>query len=340
MKKKTSITEFARLMGVAPSTISRALNGMPGVSDELRKKIKEKAKDINYVSYSRLSGFMEDKRKIIAVIANDIRNPYYSEVMYAIQQRLIEENYQTIIFNSGDKEENMARLLKLIEELRCSGIIHLTVPSERSSTILRECSIPIILINRMLKGFDTDVVTLDNYEAGYVVTRYLVEQGHTNIGYLKGPEESSSSFLRFEGYQKAMKNYRFRLPKEAIFQGDLSMEVGRQCAEKFTSLREADRPTAMIISNDLAAHGFIAGCILQGLRIPDDISVVSFDNNRFAAASEVPITTINCFGDEMGRKAAEVMLRRLKNPNKKIEKIIMKPILIKRNSVKNLNSEF
>ncbi|MCI8599822.1 MAG: LacI family transcriptional regulator [Lachnospiraceae bacterium] len=336
-KRKLSINEFARSMGTSPATISRALNDRPGVGEELRQKIKEEAQRIGYISNSSLKKYTREKRKIIAVLANDIRNPYYADIICAIKRELDCEGYQMIVFNTDDKVDEVISVIDLIEELKCSGMIQITVASEQIGRVLKKCSIPTVLINRMLKSFDTDVVTLDNFEAGYIVTRHLIERGHSHIGYLRGPLHSSSSYLRYEGYLKAMKNYRLAVPKYAVYEGDLMMETGHKCAEEFARIEEK-RPTAMVISNDLAAHGFVLGCIQEGIRIPEDVSVISFDNNRFAATSVVPITTVDCFANEMGSKAARVMIKRLNDPQKKIERVIMRPVLIERSSIMDLSS--
>ena len=336
-RKNISINDFAEMMGVSTATISRAINNKPGLSRELRQKIRTEAVRIGYAKDLPEEPDTETKSNIVAVIASDVRNPYYADVIVAIQEELQASEFRTVIFSSGDLVEDVIGTIRTAEEIRCSGIIQITAPSERIGRIINKCSIPTVLLNRMLKSCETDVVTLDNYEAGYGVTRYLVERGHTNIGYLKGPSISSSSILRFDGYQRAMKNYKLPIPKEAIFEGDLSMETGKAFAARFAALK-VNRPTAMIISNDLAAHGFVTGCLQEGLRIPEDVSIISFDNNRFAAASEVPITTVDCFAGEMGRKAARVMLQRIREPDRRKERIVMKPVLIERSSVKDLNN--
>ena len=335
-RKAVSINDFAEMMGVSTATISRAVNNKPGLSNELREKIRAEAVRIGYMTDLGEEPEQEAKSNIVAVIASDVRNPYYADVISAIQDELRGEEYRTVIFSTGDAVDDVIDTIRTAEEIQCSGIIQITAPSEKIGKTIRKCTIPTVLLNRMLKSCETDVVTLDNYEAGYGVTRYLVERGHTNIGYLKGPAVSSSSILRFEGYMRAMKNYKLPVPRQAVFDGDLSMEGGKRFASEFAAITE-DRPTAMIISNDLAAHGFVSGCLQEGLRIPEDVSVISFDNNRFAAASEVPITTVDCFANEMGRKAAQVMLQRIHDPEKRKERIVMKPVLIERSSVKNLN---
>lgn len=335
-RKRISINDFADMMGVSTATISRAINNKPGLSSGLREKIREEALRIGYVTDLEGEQGSEVKSNIIAVIVSDVRNPYYADVIESIQDELHLLQYRTVIFSSGDELDSVVSMIQTAEEIQCAGIIQITVPSERIGKVIKSCSIPTVLLNRMLKSCETDVVTLDNYEAGYSVTRYLVERGHTCIGYLKGPAFSSSSILRFDGYQRALKNYKLPLPKHAIFEGDLSMEKAKSFAAEFAAM-ETNRPTAMIISNDLAANGFISGCLQEGLRVPEDVSVISFDNNRFAASSEVPITTVDCFADEMGRKAARMMLQRIREPLGRTERIVMKPVLIERNSVQNLN---
>lgn len=335
-RKSISINDFADMMGVSTATISRAVNNKPGLSNELREKIRAEAVRIGYITNLQEETEESTSSNLIAVIASDICNPYYADVITAVQDELHKEEYRTVIFSSGDLVDDVISMIQTAEEIHCAGIIQITAPSERIGKTIKKCPIPTVLLNRMLKSCETDVVTLDNYEAGYGVTRYLVERGHTSIGYLKGPAVSSSSILRFDGYTRAMKNYKLPIPRQAIFEGDLSMTAGRHFASEFADLGE-HRPTAMIVSNDFAAHGFVSGCLQEGIRIPEDVSVISFDNNPFSAASEVPITTVDCFAEEMGRQAARVMVERIRDPGKRKERIVMKPVLVERNSVRNLN---
>lgn len=334
-RKKVSITEVAKKFGVSPSTVSRALNNQPGVGEELREQIMEYAQGIGYMPVSTAKNSSTGKLNIIAMIVGDIRNPFYAELVFAVQKALNEQGYLLSVFNSEYAEQDELRFIHLAETFNFAGIIQVTVTTERMSSTLKNLSIPVVMVNRMLNTFETDVVLLDNYEAGYIATRYLIEQGHSRIGFLLGQRESASSMKRYEGYLQAMKNYNLNTRERDVYQGDLTMQTAKEIAETFAeNLREEpeESPTAMVISNDLAAYGFMGGCREQGIQIPEMLSIVSFDNIWVSSAGEIQLTTIDPHVSEMGRIAAELMVNRIRHPNKDTERVVLSPDLVERKS--------
>ncbi|MDD3212227.1 MAG: LacI family DNA-binding transcriptional regulator [Eubacteriales bacterium] len=329
-KKKISITQIANDLGIAPSTVSRALNDLPGVGEELRAQIKTYTQQSGYFDKTMKSASGK-KLNIIAMIVGDIRNPFYADLVFNVQKELNKHGYLLSVFNSEYDEKEELNYMRIAELFNFSGIIQVTVTTEQMSNELKNLSIPVVMVNRMISSFETDVVLLDNYEAGYIATRYLVELGHSRIGFLLGQKESSSSRQRYDGYLQAMKNYNLEVDERDILQGDLTMETAYALAKDFV-VDIKDRPTAMIISNDLAAHGFMTCCQEAGVEIPKMLSVVSFDNIRFSSAGSIPLTTIDPHVSDMGRIAANLMVERIKNPNKEKERVILNPILLERKS--------
>lgn len=330
-KKKISITEVAQALEISVSTVSRALNDLPGVGDDLRARIKEYAQEIGYLPNTAMKNLSTGKLNIIGMIVGDIRNPFYADLVFAAQKELDAHGYLLTVFNSGYNIREQLRYMHLAERFNFSGIIPVTIAAEQMSDELKNLSIPVVMVNRMLKSFETDVVLLDNYEAGYIAARYLIELGHSQIGFLQGQAESSSSTLRYDGYCQAMKNYHLAIQERDILQGDLSLETAYELAGEFISGRKK-LPTAMIISNDLSAHGFMKYCVEAGIKIPEELSIVSFDNIFSSSIGCSPLTTIDSHAGEMGRIAAELMADRIKHPNKETARIVLSPTLIERSS--------
>ena len=330
-KKKLSITEVAKHFDVSPSTISRAINNLPGVSHELRAEILNYTQGVGYVPNTAAKNTATGKLNIIAMIVGDIRNPFYADLVFNVQKTLGEHGYQLCVFNSEYNEQEELRFMHIAEAFNFSGIIQVTVTTEAMSETLKKLSIPVVMVNRMLNTFDGDVVLLDNYEAGYIVTRHLIELGHSRIGFLLGQTESSSSVQRYEGYLQAMKNYNLEVYAEDILQGDLTMETAYRMAGDFVDNID-NRATAMIMSNDLAAYGFITKCYERGIKIPQMLSVVSFDNIWFSSVADMQLTSVDPHVSDMGRIAAELMINRIKYPNKDTERVILSPMLVERKS--------
>lgn len=331
MGKKMSITDVAEHFHVSASTISRAINNLPGVSSDLRAQILAYTQGVGYMPNTAVRNTTTGKLNIIAMIVGDIRNPFYADLVFSVQKTLQERGYQLCIFNSEYDAQEELRFTHIAQTFNFSGIIQVTVAGEQMGAMLKNLSIPVVMVNRMLNTFDTDMVLLDNYEAGYIATRHLIELGHSRIGFLRGQAESSSSVKRYEGYLQAMKNYNLPVYEEDVMQGDLTMDTAYQIAGSFVQNVE-NRPTAMIMSNDLAAYGFMKRCEESGVKIPQMLSVVSFDNTWFSAANQMQLTSIDPHVKEMGKIAAELMIKRITFPDRNIERVVLRPVLVERKS--------
>jgi LacI family transcriptional regulator len=170
---------------------------------------------------------------------------------------------------------------------------------------------------------------MDNFQAGYMATKHLVDLGHPNVAFLSGSMTSSAISQRYQGYLQVLDNYQIPYSDKHLFYGDLKMEngyeIGRQYGKNLRSL-----PSAVVSSNDLMALGFINALVEQGVSVPERISVASVDNIRFSALHTINLTTVNHPYLEMGRQTARLILRRIEDPGAKAERIILEPELIVR----------
>ncbi len=329
--KRVTISEIAKEMGVSCSTASRALSGAAGVGPELREKIRSYAQEAGFLPSSITRNSTTGRLNIVAMIVGDIRNPFYADLVFYAQKTLNEHGYLLTVFNTEYDEDKEINYVRLAKRFNFSGIIQVTVTTGNMVAELKNLDIPVVMVNRMLSSFDIDTVLLDNFEAGYAATRYLIELGHSRIGFLQGQRQSSASTQRFMGYEQAMKNYHLEIRDCDILEGDLKMETAYELARKFVH-GQAEKPSALIISNDLAALGFVSYCQEARFDVPENLSVVSFDNIPFSSVGSVSLTTIDGHANDMGRKAAEVLLDRINDPDRELQRIILKPELIVRKS--------
>ena len=216
----------------------------------------------------------------------------------------------------------------MTEQFNFAGLILITAQEEKIEEKLKMMDIPKVLVNRILPSYTGDSVLIDNFQAGYLAVMHLIELGHRHIGFIKGPGVSSASSQRFAGYRQAMQNYGLPFEENFVFESDLKLETGRSLADAFCKLEK--HPSAMVIVNDMTAIGFMDGCRNAGIRIPEDLSIVSFDNIAMASMYGIELTTISQHVDEMGEKAAHLMLKQLNDRDAKPERIIMEPTLIVR----------
>lgn len=329
--KKYSISDVAEMLGVSKSTVSRAINGNSGVGKELRKKVLDLVEEIGYKPNTIAQSLSRGRVNIVALILGDIRNPFYADLTFNIQRILNNHGYMVMVFNSEYDVRREMEFLKLTLQFNFAGLILITAQAESVEDMLHSMDIPKVLVNRILPSYEGDSVLIDNFRAGYMAVMHLLELRHRNIGFIKGPGISSASTQRFEGYRQALQNFGLPFREEYVYTSDLKLETGIALAQDFVSgLKE--RPSAMVVVNDMTAIGFMDGCQKSGIRVPEDLSIVSFDNINISAMKNIELTTISQHVDEMSEHAARLMLKQLKDRDSKSERVILEPTLIVRNT--------
>lgn len=326
--KKYTISDVANMLGVSRSTVSKAMTNSPGVSKELRQKILDFIDQIGYTPNSIAQGLSKGKLNFIALILGDVRNPFYSELEFTIQKILNMNGYNVMMFNSEYEVEKELEYIAIAKQFNFAGLILLTAQDKQIQESFKNSDMSVVLVNRVLPDYKGDSVLIDNFKAGYIATMHLIEKGHNNIGFIRGHNLSSASSQRYEGYLQALKNYHIALDERNILVSDLKMNTGYELGKQFSCLE--NRPSGMIIVNDLTALSFIQYCKEVGIRVPQDVSIVSFDNIVYSSLDGISLTTVSQHVKEMGEHAARLMLKQLKNPEATSERIILEPTLIVR----------
>lgn len=326
---KYSISDVAEMLGVSKSTVSRAINGNSGVGEELRKKVLDLVEEIGYKPNTIAQSLSRGRVNIVALILGDIRNPFYADLAFNIQRILSSHGYMVMVFNSEYDVQREIEFLKITIQFNFAGLILITAQSEKIEDMLNTMDVPMVLVNRILPSYTGDSVLTDNFQAGYMAVMHLLELGHKHIGFIRGPLVSSASYQRFEGYQQALRNFNLPFNEAYVYDSDLKMETGHQIACRFIEEQKV-RPSAMVIVNDMTAIGFIDGLRENGISIPEELSIVSFDNIELSAMKGIELTTISQHVDQMSEHAARLMLKQLKDKESKPERVILEPTLIAR----------
>lgn len=338
MSKKMTITAIAKDLGVSKSTVSRAMNNSPGVGKELKDKINSYIQEIGYSPNTIARSLSKGALKIVALILSDIRNPFYADLAFYIQRYLIEKGYMLVVFNSENNAEKEKEFITTIVSSNFAGLILLTARKSALSEKLQEEKIPLVLVNRMLdiNDFKTNSVILDNFKAGYIATMHLIELGFPRIAYIKGTVESSASILRYEGYLKALENYNIPFKEEFVLETDLKLDTGYNLAKKYIKNLK-NKPKGIVIGNDLSAIGFIECCRENSIRIPEDLSIIGFDNINFSSLYDINLTTVDQHVQKMSEQAVKLIIKQIENPSEKAERIILDPTLVIRNTTCKYN---
>nr|WP_279323610.1 LacI family DNA-binding transcriptional regulator [Anaerotruncus rubiinfantis] len=330
--EKYTARDIAELAGVSPATVSRVLNGTAGVGQEKRAKILEIARSLGYApSGSSYENRRARSSNIVAIFIRDVRNPFYADIIYHAQEALLENGYIPVAMPFKGTLQELQELAKTDVPSSFGGVLMMPpADPEQAKEAVRLFSCPmVLLLNRHLNDFDGNVVIQDNFQAGYTAARHLIELGHRHIAFLMGPADSPAMIARYDAYRQALKNYNLPYRDDYLIPGDLTMECGRRSAQAYLP-RLDQLPHALICCNDLMAIGFLDECRKRQVSIPETMSIIGFDDIPFSAVAGIDLTTMRQKSGEMGRRAAELLHKKISAPSSANECVIYDPQLIVR----------
>jgi len=330
MKNKVTINDIAKLAGVSKTTVSMVFNNKDqNISKETREKILQIAKELNYIPNSIARSLVTNKSYSIGVILPDITNPFFSEIVRAIEDEANRLGYNIVVCNTDNdvkKEEQYVRMLisKLID-----GIIFIASGhSKKTLDLIKHKNIPFVLVDRSIKAYEEHYgVFCKNKEGVIKGSEYLYSLGTRKIVFVRGPEYLDTAYQRFVGYKYIMKQLGL-FSNQLVFKGDFTLEGGKIVTEQIiTTLKDFD---AIFFSNDIMAIGGIKVLLRKGYKIPDDVSVVGFDNVKYAEFIEPELTTIAQPIYEMGSTACKLLVNILNGVEVENKKVYFEPTLIVR----------
>lgn len=317
-----TMKEIAELANVSVATVSYALSGKKNVSQAKRDRVMNAVRLTNYKLNSIAKSLRTSKTGIIGVLAEDIRGLPVPEIVDGISQRLTESGYQLLLSNLQllsklyNRYEQLSRYIgsvnrgiQLLEDARVEGIIYVAMHDRRIDDIRQPAGIPLVFAYADSDDPNSVSVTYENQRSVAAVTRCLIEQGHRRVALIAGHPASPVTKERLAGFRAAMDGAGLPMPPEYLRWGDWEYRSGFEQAGALFALTVP--PTAIVAMNDAMAAGCYAQAALQGLRIPDDLSVVGFDNQSFAAYLYPPLTTVALPNKQIGLTAAQRLLWKL-----------------------------
>lgn len=304
----TTIKDVARESGVNISTVSRALNNGYGVSPQTRDLVLAAANRLKYRPNGVARGLVTGRSHSMALILSDIRNPFFAEVARGAADAARNGSCDLVLCNSDlDPVRQMEYVTSLLEK-RVDGILMNSVsalsPDEQKQ--LAECGVPIVLLNRSAASKAFSTVSADNEAGGVLAAEHLLELGHRKIAHLTGPRQHGNLSDRTRGFVQAL----LAAPQPVapiVLYGAFTFEGGRELTTQL--LEEHPDVTAIFAANDVMACGAVRAILDRGLGIPEDLSLIGFDNIQFSSIIHPPLTTIHQPKYEMGQAAVEILLR-------------------------------
>ena len=342
IRKQTTIYDIAKEAGASPTTVSRVLSnsGYP-VSERMRRRILEAAERLHYVP-NRVGRQLKQRRSMtIGVIVPTITNPFYSQLVLGIEETAREHGYHIMLCNTHQNMDFEAHYLQMLFELQVDGIVlsSITAKPELLKRYM-ERGMSIVNCDEWIEDLDLPQVGFDYERGGYLATGYLLSLGHTEIAFMSAPLDRPSRKGMYNGYVRAMREAGLPLRSEWILVSDwkpsstmgrvYEFENGRQLAEKYLQLKR--KPSAVYCANDITAIGVMQHLQSYGVRIPDDLSIIGFDDIEFAQMVTPALSSVHHPKYNMGRIACLTLLHELGVTEKKEENVGMDPTIVARAS--------
>ena len=334
-KHHITIHDIARELNVSASTVSRALQNHPRISETTRKAVQKLAARYNYQPNVVASSLRRGKSKTVGVIVPGINRNFFANVIGGLEEVLADAGYHLIICQTHEQIDNEASAIQTLINARVDAIIlSISMETTNSDHIkkLIDRGIPLYFFDRIVEGIHAGSVVIDDQLGAYLNVKHLLEQGYRRIAHVAGADHITIYRDRKKGYLKAMREAGIRVSPSWIIKKPLVLEGGETAFDHAMTL--SDPPDAIFCAGDFAALGVMKAALKKGLRVPEDLGITGFANEPFTEFIQPSLTTVNQRGGEMGKIVANMLLQCGKNNTEPgvCEQIVLVPELIVRNS--------
>lgn len=332
MNRDLTMKDIAERAGVSVATVSRVLNNTKPVSSELKKKVLDIVKETGYKPNALARSLIKQRTGTIGVIIPDMDNETFADLIKGIELITDRNDHVILVTNTMGEVKKELEMFNLFEEKRLDGIIFSGVSlTEKHIDFFEKYKIPTVLVGQTFNKLDFPSVTIDNFQASFDITEYLIELGHQNIGMIRGPlYDIQAGKERLLGYKTALRENDFPVNNDFIIEGDFTITSGYKAMEEIWS--NELKPTAIFSASDKMAIGALNYCLDHGLKVPEDVSIAGFDDMELATAVRPALTTIHQDQVEKGIKTADILLDLIEKEEKESYNIQLPYSLIERDS--------
>jgi LacI family transcriptional regulator len=332
--RPATLRDVASAAGVHPATASRALN--PGtrllVSEETAQRVTEAAERLGYRPNSVARSLRTRRSHSVGVLIPDLNNPLFPPIIRGIEDRLAEHGYVALIGNT-DADPGKERLV--FDQMRARHVDGFVLATATlNSPILDEAAaaeLPVVLMNRIAQDYPFSSVSVDNEQGVRAAVAHLVSLGHRRIGHIAGPQDVSTGAARLRGYQEAMRSHGLTVEAgDVVYATGYTVEEGLRCAREL--LEDGTELTAVVAANDMLAVGCYGALDALGLRCPEDLSVVGFNDMRFVDRLHPPLSTVRFPHYQVGTEAARLLIERIESGESPVKILFLAPELVARGS--------
>lgn len=307
---RPTIRDVARAAGVGQATVSRVLNNSGYVKPETRQRVVEAASALGFVPSSLARGLVRHATDTVGLIIPDITNPFFPAVTRGMEDAASEAGYTVFLCNTDNDPAMEALDVRRFRERRVDGIIFVGTTDRRElvESLLAE-GVPVVLTDRGVSDLDVDSVLVDNAAGALAACRHLIDLGHRRIAHVAGAPHTRTGQDRWNGYRRALESAGMVYEEALVRCGDYTLGSGYRIGKELLNM--GSRPTAVFAANDLMAFGVLQAAAEAGLSVPDDLSLVGFDDVQMASMVQPGLTTVRQPAYEMGRLAMTMLLERI-----------------------------
>lgn len=327
-----TMKDVARLAGVSTSTVSHVINKDRFVSEAVTRKVDAAIKELNYAPSALARSLKIKQTRTIGMLITASTNPFYSELVRGVERSCFERGYSLVLCNTEGNEQRMNRNLETLMQKRVDGLLLLCTETHQPSREImqRYPSIPTVMMDWSPFDGETDLIQDNSLLGGDLATQYLIDKGYSRIACITGPLDKTPARLRLEGYRAAMARAGISIPAGYEITGDFEFNGGFEAMQ--TLLSHKQRPEAVFVGNDAMAVGVYKALYQVGLRIPQDIAIIGYDDIELASYMTPPLTTIHQPKDELGELAVNVLIHRMAQPTIQQQRLQLTPVLMARGS--------
>jgi DNA-binding LacI/PurR family transcriptional regulator len=337
-----TIKDVAKVANVTPSTVSRVISNSPRISEKTKRKVRKAMEELGYLPNFKARSLANRSTQTIGLVMPNstdkvFQNPFFPEVIRGISKIAHSMEYALHISTGETEEEIYEGLVRMVQSGRVDGVILLySRINDNVMSYLEEKKFPYTIIGKPYINSDgISHVDNDNFSAAKEVTKYLLKLGHKRIGFVAGSLKLMVTLERKRGYESALLDAEITINNDYIVHEEFLREGGQEAISELLSLKEP--PTALVVADDLMAFGMLNTLDEMGLRVPDDISIISFNNLLLSEVSRPPLTSVDINIYNLGLQSAKCLIEKIKQPDEPAKRIIIPYKVIERNSCNRLS---
>lgn len=331
-----SMKDIAKLAGVSTSTVSHVINQSRYVSEEISERVNRAAQSLNYTPSALARSLKTNRTKTLGMLMTTSTNPFFGEVVKGVERCCYQKGYNLILCNTEGDHQRMKTSINTLLQKRVDGMILMcsSLEGERIDIFDKYPDVPVVVMDWGPILFASDKIQDNSLQGGYMAAKYLIDNGHTDIGCITGPLDRHQAQMRYEGYKKALLEANLHLNPDWIVESDFECEGGYEAFNRM--YRKGPLPSAIFVSNDMMAMGVINAAHEKGLSIPQDFSIIGYDDIQIAKFMTPPLTTIHQPKYRLGQAAVETLLSKLEDKTRDVQVVQLEPALIERASVQTI----